>query len=152
MAGGTRIAFELDDLSQLPSSLLLVTMAGQDDDLVRDIDARKIYLGATSVPRDNKDYVRMLTDLHGDPALRADHTAPTSPAPLVGSGELPGDRRDRATDALDYYATWKLFDGLTDAVFRGVHREYALGNTPEQRFMGYWSDGVSVRELIVGWP
>jgi hypothetical protein len=27
--------------------------------------------------------------------------------------------------------------------------EYALGDTPEQRFMGYWSDGVPVAELEV---
>ena len=33
------------------------------------------------------------------------------------------------TNTLDYYGTWKLLDGLADAVFRGVHREYTLGNT-----------------------
>jgi pimeloyl-ACP methyl ester carboxylesterase len=149
---GATIAMPLDDLSVLPSSLLLVTMAGQDDDVVRDVDARKIYASATRVPQANKDYVRMLTDLHGDPQLRADHTAPTAPSALIGDGLPARDRRERATDALDFFGTWKIFDGLVDAVFHGTHREYALGNTPEQRFMGYWSDGASVRELIVGWP
>ena len=52
-------------------------------------------------------------------------------------------------DALDFYGTWKLLDGLTDAAFHGTHREYALGNTAQQRFMGKWSDGVPVKELIV---
>jgi len=55
----------------------------------------------------------------------------------------------RAVDALDYYGFWKLFDGLCDAAFYGTNREYALGNTPQQRFMGHWSDGVPVRELLV---
>ena len=27
--------------------------------------------------------------------------------------------------------------------------EFALGNTPEQRFMGTWSDGVPVAEPII---
>jgi hypothetical protein len=27
--------------------------------------------------------------------------------------------------------------------------EFALGNTPEQRFLGTWSDGVLVTEAIV---
>jgi hypothetical protein len=45
-----------------------------------------------------------------------------------------------------------LLDGLLDAVFRGVHREYALGDTPEQRNMGRWSDGIPVRQLIVREP
>ena len=56
------------------------------------------------------------------------------------------------TDALDYYGTWKLFDGLRDAVFHGINREYALGDTDHQRFMGLWSDGVPVRQLLVRAP
>jgi dienelactone hydrolase len=53
------------------------------------------------------------------------------------------------TNALDYYCTWKLFDGLTDAAFYNRNREYALGNTQEQRYMGVWSDGKPVKELNV---
>ena len=56
------------------------------------------------------------------------------------------------TNGLDYYGTWKLFDGLTDAAFYGRNREYALGNTRQQRFMGKWSDGVPVKELKVVEP
>ncbi len=52
-------------------------------------------------------------------------------------------------DALDYFGTWKLFDALTDAAFYGKNRNSALGNTPEQRFMGKWSDGTPVNELRV---
>lgn len=50
---------------------------------------------------------------------------------------------------MDYYGLWKLFDALTDSAFYGRNREYALGNTPQQRFMGQWSDGVPVKELVV---
>jgi hypothetical protein len=50
---------------------------------------------------------------------------------------------------MDYFGTWKLFDALTDAAFNGKNREYALGNTSQQRFMGVWSDGVPVKELKV---
>ncbi len=52
-------------------------------------------------------------------------------------------------DAMDYYGTWKLFDALTDAAFHGKNRDIALGNTPQQKFMGKWSNGVPVKELIV---
>jgi hypothetical protein len=37
-------------------------------------------------------------------------------------------------------------DALCDAAFHSRHREYALGGTPEQRFMGFWSDGRPVVE------
>ena len=57
--------------------------------------------------------------------------------------------REHLVNALDFYGTWKLFDGLCDAAFYGKNREYALGNTPQQRNMGQWSDGVKVKELAV---
>jgi pimeloyl-ACP methyl ester carboxylesterase len=163
---GSPIAFQLEDLSALPSSMLLVAVVFDDDDFVRDIDARKIYTGATAVPRENRDYIQIFSDDHGVPTLVADHRAATAPGRLIdgppglrrvrfGAGAFPpeeGSRGPRVTDALDYYGTWKLLDGLADAVFRGVHREYALGGTPEQRFMGLWSDRVPVRELQVREP
>jgi len=40
-------------------------------------------------------------------------------------------------------------DGLIAAEFYGRYREYALGNTPEQRFMGLWPDGTPIVEAIV---
>ncbi len=59
------------------------------------------------------------------------------------------DLVQKTIDSLDYYGFWKLFDGLCDAAFYGTNREYALGDTPEQRFMGNWSDGTPVKELMV---
>ena len=53
------------------------------------------------------------------------------------------------TDAMDYFGLWKLFDGLCDAAFSGKNRQFALGNTPQQRFMGKWSDGTPVKELVI---
>ena len=146
----------------LPANLLLVAVANDDDDFVRDIDARKVYRGAVNVAEENKNYVRMFSDEHGEPSLHADHRAPTAPGGMIApDASLPfsaggagddGGRGELITNALDYYGTWKLFDGLADAVFRGVHREYALGNTSQQRYMGEWSDRMPVRELMIGLP
>jgi hypothetical protein len=76
--------------------------------------------------------------------------------PSTADGEEPEDRlpdvsgvAGTAPDALDFFAFWKLFDALTDAAFYGKNREYALGNTPQQRGMGFWSDRRPVREMIV---
>ena len=52
-------------------------------------------------------------------------------------------------DALDWYGTWKLLDAMMACSFDGAWCEYAFGNTPEQRFMGVWSDSVPVLELTV---
>jgi dienelactone hydrolase len=177
----------LADLKKIPAETLLLAIAGDQDTLVRDVDAKRVYYESTRVPARNKNYVTLVSDLHGSPTLQASHRAPTAydtdydsgegigggPAEVsdrAGSGSSDGgggsragglptrqiDRtgsRDRLetmmVNALDFYGTWKLFDGLCDAAFYGKNREYALGNTPQQRFMGVWSDGVPVKELKI---
>ncbi len=158
----------LANLSKIHADTLLLALAGDQDGLVRDADAKRIYYESTGVSANNKDFILMISDSHGTPALQASHRAPTaldkdydsgeglSGAP-VGAVDRIGDaqisRRVRPetmlVNALDYYGTWKLFDGLCDAAFYNKNREYALGNTPQQRFMGRWSDGVPVKELKV---
>ena len=113
----------------------------------------------------------MVTDTYGTPALMASHRAPTAHdkaydngegvggGPAVaenpnGVGDTPQTSRRARLDsmmvnAMDFYGTWKLFDALCDAAFYNKNREYALGNTPQQRFMGLWSDGKPVKELKV---
>ena len=170
------INIPLADLKKIPAETLLLAVAGDQDTLVRDVDAKRVYYESTRVPASNKDYVTLVSDAHGTPGLQASHRAPTAQASDYDSGEGVGggpaessdragglptrridgrqtSRRDRLetmmVNALDFYGTWKLFDGLCDAAFYGKNREYALGNTPQQRFMGVWSDGVAVKELKI---
>lgn len=178
------MAITLADMSLVEKDTLLVTVGGDRDKLTRDIDARRIFNESTQVLPQNKNYVVVVSDDHGQPPLIANHFAPCAPNskyidPSIGNSTTNGAAADdsirarlwermqqrqqepggestnvlisaaRAIDALDFYGTWKLFDGLCDAAFYGVHREYALGNTPQQRFMGKWSDGTPVKELQV---
>jgi pimeloyl-ACP methyl ester carboxylesterase len=175
----TWATIELADLSQIPVDTLLLTIAGDQDQLVRDVDAKRIFNESTQVPLSNKNYATLVSDDHGQPALKANHLAPVAWAQFPEGTQQPNskpagplrellqqkieERRAsssndemsdlnnaaRTLDALDFYGTWKLLDGLTDAAFYGKNRNYALGNTPEQRFMGVWSDGVPVKELRV---
>ena len=163
------INFALADLKKIPADTLLLALAGDQDSLVRDTDAKRIYYESTRVSAANKDFITLVSDSHGTPALLASHRAPTALDKSYDSGEglsgAPAGTSDPIGDApqvkrrvrpetmmvnaLDYYGTWKLFDALCDAAFTGRNREYALGNTPQQRFMGLWSDGTAVKELIV---
>jgi dienelactone hydrolase len=132
----------LEDFSKIPSRALLLVVAGDRDGLSAN-DAVMLFRSITQIPFQNKDFVTLVSDDYGTPSLIADHLAPVCNA--VGTGMfLTGD-----TNALDYYGTWKLLDALTDAAFYGKNREYALGNTQQQRYMGKWSDGKSVKELII---
>lgn len=171
---GTRGNVPLADLSKIPSKTLLLSVVGDQDRLARDVDAKRIYNESKNVHADNKDYITMVSDNHGTPPILAHHGAPTAFDAAYDNGDKQEDvsaLRERIKErikerqgedadteigslehlvnALDFYGTWKLFDGLCDAAFYGKNREYALGNTPQQRNMGQWSDDVKVKELAV---
>jgi pimeloyl-ACP methyl ester carboxylesterase len=165
---------KLADLSLIGKDTLLLTVAGDRDRLVKDIDAKRIFKESINILPANKNFVVLVSDDHGSPALTANHFAPCAPNPQYSDPSIGGPLRlrlreriqqrqqeagndspdftvagSRGIDALDFYGTWKLFDGLCDAAFYSRNREYALGNTPQQRFMGKWSDGTPVKELLV---
>ena len=132
----------MEDLSLISSDTLLLVVVGDQDGIPRG-DSLRIFNRTTQIPLENKDYITLGSDDHGQPALTADHFAPIC---FTEGGRIMSGF---GTDSLDYYGTWKLFDALTDAAFYGKNREYALGNTPEQRYMGTWSDGTPVKEMEV---
>jgi acetyl esterase/lipase len=132
------------DYSLIPLGTLLLTVAGQEDNIAGDVDALRIYRESSSVPADDKDYILIRSDYRGDPPLVADHYTPAA----MGEN-LPPEESYLATNALDYYGLWKWFDALTDAAFyNGLNRNVALGNTPQQRFMGFWYGFTGVFPLI----
>jgi pimeloyl-ACP methyl ester carboxylesterase len=126
------------DFHAIPSTTLLLVIVGEDDTIAGNTSTKLIFTTADQVPLSQKDYVIQRTDRYGSPALVADHGAPL--AFSIGGSTV---------NAMDYYGTWKLFDALTDYAFYGTDKEYCLGNTPEQRYMGLWSDGTPVKEMIV---
>ncbi len=148
----------LEDLSTIPADALLLVVVSREDALVGDRDAKRIFRAVSHIPAENKDFITVQSDDHGDPPLIADHfaavcfKASAEVETVLGSISIMWQREGIGrflTNALDYYGFWKLFDGLCDAAFYGTHREYALGNTLEQRFMGQWSDSILVKELLV---
>jgi len=170
--GGNK--YHLQDLSQIPAQTLFLIIVGDADRIAKDTTAKKIYQASTSLPVSNKNYIIVQSDSHGSPPLKANHLAPVAPDDQFDSGERlnrgqndddnPGPIRERlrmfikarlasrqqtTPNALNYYGYWKLFDALCDAAFYGKNRDFALGNTPKQRYMGQWSDGVPVKELLV---
>jgi len=124
-------------LELVPATTLSLVVVGSDDTVVGEIGARVIWAGTGQIPDARRDYVEINSDDHGDPALSADHFQ-------ASSDDMGGE-----VDALDWYGTWKLFDALMACAFDGELCATALGDTPEQRFMGTWSDGVPVEPMRI---
>jgi dienelactone hydrolase len=139
---GNRERISLLNIHKIPAETLMLVVVGEDDTLAKDRDAKAIFKKATSIAPGNKDYVIVHSDKHGKPPLKAAHSAPSS----FGA---PWNNMKAHANALDYFAYWKLFDGLRDAAFYSKNRESALGNTDAQRFMGTWSDGQPVTPLTI---
>ena len=53
---------------------------------------------------------------------------------------------------VDFNCYWKFADALMASTREGRYREVAFGNTPEQRFLGYWPDGKPIISLEVLQP
>ena len=140
---GREVKSVLTDYSTIPKGTLVLVVVGEEDYHVTDRTAKVIWDGVAHLPKEDRDFITVGSDRRGTPALVAGHFFPAAPESGV---EIPGFS---GVDALDYYAAWKLLDGLTDAAFYKKNRQYALGDTPEQRFMGNWSDGIPVKELKV---
>ncbi|MCX7048833.1 MAG: alpha/beta hydrolase [Candidatus Sumerlaeota bacterium] len=130
----------MDDYSKMASDALLLVVITEAYPVNDEAAPAELIFKQAPIPADNKNLITLMSDDRGHPDLIADHFA--------GCGNASGRRRAEV-DALDYYGYWKLFDALCDAAFYGRNRTTALGNTPEQKFMGRWSDGVAVRELRV---
>ncbi|MBY1010244.1 alpha/beta hydrolase fold domain-containing protein [Pseudomonas aeruginosa] len=158
-------------LSGLAKSTLLLAVCGDEDSHVACTDAKRIYRQSRHIPPSDKNLLLLRSDRHGAPPLLANHAAPTAPVfgpqyPKEEDSDWLLDRVEKrlevqqaegrytghdplVIDALDWYGTWKLFDGLTDAAFYNRNRQYALGATPEQTGMGQWSDGTPVKPIKV---
>ena len=125
----------LSDYAKIPEDCLLLSVFGDSDHTVGHWCAKKIFVDATKVKSANKNLVKFRTCVYcGTPSV-AHHQSPGAP--------------ENMHDCMDWYGYWKLFDGLCDAAFHGKNREYALGNTEKQRFMGKCSDGHAHDELEV---
>ena len=141
--GRRSLFFPAADYGKIPADTAVLVLVGDVDRIVGDGEAKRIFRALGHVPRARKAYLVVRTDRHGSPPLVADHVSPCAP---FRAGAVI---RSRRIDAVDYYAYWRLFDALTDFAWHGKHQGHCLGNTPEQRCMGRWSDGTPVKELVV---
>ncbi len=143
------------------ADLLLLVVVADHDGIAGERLGRRIFHGATGLGAAQRNLVR----LRRDGNLRAGHFGPividrsyaSSPEFLArfrapARAMLPACAG--AADAHTWYGYWKWCDGLLGAALAGREADlaYALGDTPQQRFMGLWSDGRPVREAEVEIP
>lgn len=100
-----------------------------------------VFPKIAQIPNKNKDLVLTHTDSHGQPTLSSTHGVCAGGAG-VGSISNP-------LNAYDWNFCWKVWDALRSCAYSGKNCRYALGNTPQHRSLGRWSDGVPVIPLKI---
>lgn len=126
MKRGTTI-LPLDLEQKLAPEMKLIVAVGADDSIVGDASARRIWR-ETAATQDRM-FITVHSDVHGEPKLRAGHLSPMAP-------DLD------LTDALDWSGWWRFLDAGCEAGFAG--RPLAIDPA-----MGEWSDGQPVKPLTI---
>ncbi len=96
------------------------------------------------IPSQNKALVLSYTDAYGNPDLSSGHGVSSG-----DSGVSSGQNIVSRLDAYDWNFVWKVWDALRDTAFEGANSAYAIGDTPEHRSMGTWSDGTPIKPLKI---
>lgn len=139
--------------SQMPAETLLTVAVGDQDRIVGDYVARRIFNEAVAVPADRKLFVLYRSDRRGPVPIIADHVAPTAALSALDSGEGPlrvlqmGLAR---RDLLDRFGFWRLTDLTLEAAFSGQSLAEATDDGDLLRDLGRWSTGLVVQPPIVG--
>ncbi len=149
LKGGRLASYE-----DMPEDIHLLVAVSINDHVVGEELGRLIYETAVNTPQRN--LIRILPDEHGTPPLTSVHNESYALDAAFDAGiHNASYHRSLSTaklDAADFYGQWKLLDALADCLRTGENCQAAFGDTPEQRYMGTWSDGKPVRELEVRVP
>lgn len=167
----------MSDYSKISGDVKFIAISGADDNLVGDVAAKKIFINAVNVPSNQKNFIIVQSDFHGNPPLLADHMQPLctdddldatfekieggEKGRLYKPGESPLSKRSPRLrkerdgfepDAYDYYPLWRTFDALTSCVFDSEQCDLALGSSNALKSLAEWSDGVAIKEMLISTP
>lgn len=145
----------LPTYTTMPDIKLLI-ISGDDDVIVADTFGRMLFDSTIGVDPLFKNHITQYYDGHGNPAIESTHNEPISWDSAYWSSDffdnnwvVSASYGVSKTDAVDFYCYWKFADAITDCAYYGTNCEYAFCNTPDQRYMGTWSDNQPITELFV---
>jgi len=146
---GTSVG-HLSTYSDMNTDYKSLIVVGDDDIIVGNTFGKMIF-DSTNISTSQKNYIIQYADT--PPTIEATHNEPLAANNNYDGGTIAtvitAAYVTSKEDAVDYYCYWKLADALLSCTFYGADCEYAFGDTPEQRFMGNWSDGNPITELEV---
>jgi pimeloyl-ACP methyl ester carboxylesterase len=149
---GTYPGGQLSSYSTMDSSIYVIDIFENNDNVVDSTFALQVFNQTTAVPYAHKNLVIHFADSLGTPPVVSSH----GQASCIDSSLTNGDNgvvmtqaSYAYTDVTDFYCYWKLFDALEDCALHHTGCTVAFGDTYAQKNMGSWSNGTPVRPLEV---
>jgi hypothetical protein len=123
------------DLSGIPATTLVQCHVGADGVISNapNNSCNTVFPRLGHIPEANKNLVMLYTDTHGKPQLSSKHGVSMTPT----------------LNTYDWRFVWKSFDAMRSCALADQDCEYGMGDTPEHRSNGSWSDGTPVKELKI---
>ena len=144
----------LPEYSGLSADLQMVVVVGEDDYVVGDEFGRLVFQTATNTPQRNLVIQRRSTD--GRRWIGASHSEPYCYDLDFDTGVRNHTSKrvlyTARLNEVDFNCYWKFADALMESTRNGCYSDLALGNTPDQRWLGCWPNGKPIRELEVLLP
>ena len=131
------LGIEPSQLSEMPRHTRLLVQV-YDRERINDHQIAIDLFEALELPADQKLFVTLHSDEHGDCALRAGHTTPAT------------DGIRGHLDALDRHGVFRLVDAIAAEALLGDENARTIAFDPESPLhanMGHWPDGSPVRPL-----
>lgn len=138
----------------LPSDLNLLIIVGEDDYVVGQEFGVLVFETAVNTP--NRNLILQRRDTDGHRWILSTHSEPYCYDLDFDTGLRNYTvRRVFQTSRLnevDFNCYWKLGDALIEYTRNGRYGDIAFGNTPQQRALGNWANGKTIRPLDVFLP
>jgi pimeloyl-ACP methyl ester carboxylesterase len=146
----------LNDYCHMPEDMAMVVVVGEDDYVVGDEFGKLVFETAVNTPQRNLVIQRRDRDTTGHRWVLASHSEPycydldfdTGVRNYTSKRVLMTSRLNE----VDFNCYWKFGDALIDHTRHGCNEHVAFGNTPEQCYLGCWSNGKHMRSMEVILP
>lgn len=148
-------------LEDLPASLPVVIMSGQEDDIGLPT-AHLLYNRLQHIPREKRIFYILPPSQQGTRKIAAGHGSPGAPDsrynfpleqqrfPSVIQGQAQYEQ-SASLNQLDFFGYWKIIDGLLDGLKNdGQFPDFVFGTgSPRQLSLGGWNDGTRLNPMKI---
>lgn len=141
----------LDSYAGMPVDLKMLIVVSERDYVVGSEFGKLVFMTATNTKERN--LVFQQQDHNGERWIGASHSEPYCYDMDFDTGVRNYTAKrvlyTSKVNEVDYNCFWKLSDALIAYTREGKYKQIAFGNTPEQRYMGKWSNQQPIKELQI---